>query len=785
MSDRKYKIRIRRDSSANWSNANPILDVGEIGFETDTYKLKVGNGLDVWNNLNYVSASAAAHNQAISTITGLQTALDSKANTSHSHIVSDVTNLQNALDNKANTVHTHYISDVSSLQASLDAKANTSHSHVISDITSLQGALDAKTNAGHTHYYYEVSPPDPHSGILFNVSGTIGATGWFTYDTGNYKLNIDAPSNAYLSLGSGALLLKGGYENLVLSTGQMTLGSGTYININRSDSHINIYATGLFVHNDLEASGNVTAPFFYGGLLGAVNAPCKNTYGSTIGKGVPVYLTGTVGASNTIEVSLARADTAASMPAIGVLNQSLDNNATGYVTIVGSLKNIDTSNFSVGNVVYVGPTGGLTDTRPTSTGHLVQNIGRVGRSNANNGELFILGAGRTNDVPNNLGLDSLYDVVISSPASGQVVFYNGSSWINSAIGSISGATGATGPAGAAGSNGTNGATGATGPAGATGAIPTGYVISVNSATGVITNVAKTNEANIFSLSQSMPTGIFGSDLRISDGLIQTKTIPINIDSNVGIYIGDTSESGNSTRFFVEDSSEIINMDSASVYFERGVFSLGPSSSNTISITKPAVISNSSTYFLPSGVGSNNNVLSIQSATGSINYLQWSNNGSKTYSILTPLDNQPPASNYATIDTRNSIMVLDFDAATDESAVFVDVMPEAASLGSGLKVRLHWMADTATTGTCRWGVQIERMNTDEDSDSFDTAATAGSTTNGTSGIITTTEITITTIDSVAAGEPYRLKVFRDADGTSGTDDMTGDAQLVAVEVRSAS
>jgi hypothetical protein len=163
----------------------------------------------------------------------------------------------------------------------------------------------------------------------------------------------------------------------------------------------------------------------------------------------------------------------------------------------------------------------------------------------------------------------------------------------------------------------------------------------------------------------------------------------------------------------------------------------------------------------------------------------SGGGTKTYEVFTPLHNQPPASNYATVDTRNSIMVLEFDAATDESAVFVGVIPEAASLGSGLKIRIHWMADTATSGTCRWGVQIERMNTDEDSDSFDTAATAGSTTNGTSGIITTTEITITTIDSVAAGESYRLKVFRDADGTSGTDDMTGDAQLVAVEVRSAS
>jgi hypothetical protein len=154
-------------------------------------------------------------------------------------------------------------------------------------------------------------------------------------------------------------------------------------------------------------------------------------------------------------------------------------------------------------------------------------------------------------------------------------------------------------------------------------------------------------------------------------------------------------------------------------------------------------------------------------------------------VFTPLDNQPPASNFATLDTRNSIAVLDFDASTDESAVFVGVIPEGASLGSGLKIRISWMATSATSGACRWGVQIERMNTDEDSDSFDTAATGGSTTNGTSGIVTTTEITVTTIDSVAAGEPFRLKVFRDADGTSGTDDMTGDAELVAVEVRSAS
>jgi len=69
-------------------------------------------------------------------------------------------------------------------------------------------------------------------------------------------------------------------------------------------------------------------------------------------------------------------------------------------------------------------------------------------------------------------------------------------------------------------------------------------------------------------------------------------------------------------------------------------------------------------------------------------------------------------------------------------------------------------------------------------SFDTAATAGTTTSGTAYVPNVTEITITAIDGITAGDPYRLKVYRDADGTSDTDSLTVDAQLFAVEVRSA-
>lgn len=162
----------------------------------------------------------------------------------------------------------------------------------------------------------------------------------------------------------------------------------------------------------------------------------------------------------------------------------------------------------------------------------------------------------------------------------------------------------------------------------------------------------------------------------------------------------------------------------------------------------------------------------------------SGGGSKTYAKFSALDGNPPASNYATFDTRNSVPVLDFDDSTEESTVFLSIMPEAASLGSGLTIRIHWAATTATTGQVRWGVQLERGNTDLDSDSFDTAAEAHSTTSGTSGTVTITEITTTNIDGITAGDGYRLKVYRDVTDTTN-DTMTGDAELVWVEVRSAS
>jgi hypothetical protein len=47
------QVQIRRGTAAQWTSANPTLASGEQGFETDTLKLKIGNGSTAWNSLAY------------------------------------------------------------------------------------------------------------------------------------------------------------------------------------------------------------------------------------------------------------------------------------------------------------------------------------------------------------------------------------------------------------------------------------------------------------------------------------------------------------------------------------------------------------------------------------------------------------------------------------------------------------------------------------------------------------------------------------------------------------
>ncbi len=51
-----YRILLRRDTSANWTENNPVLSSGEPGFEIDTNLLKIGDGSNPWNDLSPINS---------------------------------------------------------------------------------------------------------------------------------------------------------------------------------------------------------------------------------------------------------------------------------------------------------------------------------------------------------------------------------------------------------------------------------------------------------------------------------------------------------------------------------------------------------------------------------------------------------------------------------------------------------------------------------------------------------------------------------------------------------
>ena len=48
------RIQLRRDTASAWTTANTVLNAGELGLETDTSKIKVGDGTNSWQNLSYI-----------------------------------------------------------------------------------------------------------------------------------------------------------------------------------------------------------------------------------------------------------------------------------------------------------------------------------------------------------------------------------------------------------------------------------------------------------------------------------------------------------------------------------------------------------------------------------------------------------------------------------------------------------------------------------------------------------------------------------------------------------
>jgi hypothetical protein len=160
-----------------------------------------------------------------------------------------------------------------------------------------------------------------------------------------------------------------------------------------------------------------------------------NSTGATLTKGTVVYINGGQGNLPTVTKAQANND-ANSAQTYGVVQDDITNNNNGFVVVLGSLTDLDTSAYVVGTQLYLSGTtaGAWTSTKPSAPIHLVY-VAIVVRSHPTQGVVEVR-------IQNGYELEEIHDVAISAPVNNQGIFYNSSNdlWENKSIATALGYT---------------------------------------------------------------------------------------------------------------------------------------------------------------------------------------------------------------------------------------------------------------------------------------------------------------------------------------------------------
>ena len=138
------------------------------------------------------------------------------------------------------------------------------------------------------------------------------------------------------------------------------------------------------VHSDMQEMAEKVNDLLTALQVPYLSLDVRNTSGSEITKGTPVYITGYANGRTTI--AKCQANNINTFPCIGLAKATMQDENNGIVVTVGILENINTSSYNEGDKLYIGSTGGLTTTKPAS-GSAV--IAVVAYANAITGKLLV------------------------------------------------------------------------------------------------------------------------------------------------------------------------------------------------------------------------------------------------------------------------------------------------------------------------------------------------------------------------------------------------------------
>lgn len=184
------RLQVRRGTASGWTSTNPTLSAGEIGFETDTKRIKIGDGTTAWTSLDYnvvvptgfLAGSGLSVDVAADGATVTYSLSDPTIN------IGDITGFDDAVNDRVNDLltagsniqltYTDNNDDSSTLEIAVTGVSLTGHTHNLSDIT------DVTASATEVNYLDGSTPGTVTAGDAVVVDGSKNISGFNSLSAG-------------------------------------------------------------------------------------------------------------------------------------------------------------------------------------------------------------------------------------------------------------------------------------------------------------------------------------------------------------------------------------------------------------------------------------------------------------------------------------------------------------------------------------------------------------------------------------------------------------------------